>query len=270
MAQSEQEILEGLAEIVNEETGLATDFGRARQELHRRPRHRLAVDDDDRRQRRGEVRRPDPRRRRQEPQDRPRRRRLHRQRPGLTSRTPSVSPGPRRGRRAAPAPAAAGRAVRAAPHRGAASEHCTPAAPLIQGAPPMTNREQRIVVTGLGATTPLGGDVPETWDAVLDGQSGARTMTDDWVAQPRPARHLRGDDQSPPEDSLTKVEIRRLDPSGAVRADRRPRGLGRRRHARGRARAARRRRGLRHRRRLDAAVPVRHPAARRARAGSSR
>ena len=57
MAQSEQEILAGLAEIVNEETGLDTAEVAVGQVVHRRPRHRLAVDDDDRRQRRGEVRR---------------------------------------------------------------------------------------------------------------------------------------------------------------------------------------------------------------------
>ena len=30
----------------------------------------------------------------------------------------------------------------------------------------------RIVVTGIGASTPLGGDAPTTWAAMLDGQSG--------------------------------------------------------------------------------------------------
>ncbi|MGN6521690.1 MAG: beta-ketoacyl-ACP synthase II [Actinomycetes bacterium] len=38
-----------------------------------------------------------------------------------------------------------------------------------------------IVVTGLGATTPLGGDVPSTWEAMLAGRSGARPLTYDWV-----------------------------------------------------------------------------------------
>ncbi len=40
---------------------------------------------------------------------------------------------------------------------------------------------QRVVVTGLGATTPLGGDVPSTWSAMLAGQSGVKTLTQDWV-----------------------------------------------------------------------------------------
>ena len=38
-----------------------------------------------------------------------------------------------------------------------------------------------VVVTGLGATTPLGGDVASTWDALLAGRSGVSLITDDWV-----------------------------------------------------------------------------------------
>ncbi len=40
---------------------------------------------------------------------------------------------------------------------------------------------QRVVVTGLGATTPLGGDVATTWAAMLAGKSGVSTITADWV-----------------------------------------------------------------------------------------
>ena len=40
---------------------------------------------------------------------------------------------------------------------------------------------QRVVVTGLGATTPLGGDVASTWSAMLAGQSGVEVLTADWV-----------------------------------------------------------------------------------------
>ena len=38
-----------------------------------------------------------------------------------------------------------------------------------------------VVVTGLGATTPLGGDVASTWDALLAGRSGVSRITDDWI-----------------------------------------------------------------------------------------
>ena len=46
-----------------------------------------------------------------------------------------------------------------------------------------TDPQRRVVVTGLGATSPLGGDVPTTWQAALRGTSAAHTMTHDWVAQ---------------------------------------------------------------------------------------
>lgn len=40
-----------------------------------------------------------------------------------------------------------------------------------------------VVVTGLGATTPLGGDVASTWRALLDGVSGAGPLTQEWAEQ---------------------------------------------------------------------------------------
>jgi len=38
------------------------------------------------------------------------------------------------------------------------------------------------VVTGLGATTPLGGDVTSTWEGLLAGRSGVRALTEEWAA----------------------------------------------------------------------------------------
>ena len=38
----------------------------------------------------------------------------------------------------------------------------------------MTSR--RVVVTGLGATSPVGGDVPSTWQALIAGRSGIRHL----------------------------------------------------------------------------------------------
>jgi 3-oxoacyl-[acyl-carrier-protein] synthase II len=43
------------------------------------------------------------------------------------------------------------------------------------------NRQVSVVVTGLGATTPLGGDVASTWSAMLAGTSGVRTITEPWI-----------------------------------------------------------------------------------------
>ena len=40
-----------------------------------------------------------------------------------------------------------------------------------------------VVVTGLGATTPLGADVDSTWQALLAGRSGVSRITDDWVQE---------------------------------------------------------------------------------------
>ncbi|WP_326552565.1 beta-ketoacyl-ACP synthase II [Micromonospora sp. NBC_01813] len=71
-----------------------------------------------------------------------------------------------------------------------------------------------VVVTGLGATTPLGGDVASTWDAMLNGKSGARPLTHDWAAQlpVRIAAELAVD----PAERLDRVKLRRLDRSEAI------------------------------------------------------
>jgi len=45
----------------------------------------------------------------------------------------------------------------------------------------MTTRS--VVVTGLGATTPLGGDVESTWSGMLAGTSGVGALTDDWASE---------------------------------------------------------------------------------------
>ena len=41
----------------------------------------------------------------------------------------------------------------------------------------------RIVVTGIGASSPIGGTAPESWTALLAGTSGARTLEHEWVGQ---------------------------------------------------------------------------------------
>ncbi len=71
----------------------------------------------------------------------------------------------------------------------------------------------RIVVTGLGATTPVGGTVPDTWEAVLAGRSGARPMEFDWVSQYELPVTFAAQIHTPPDQVLAKVETRRLDPS---------------------------------------------------------
>ncbi|MBA3309414.1 MAG: beta-ketoacyl-ACP synthase II [Nocardioidaceae bacterium] len=71
---------------------------------------------------------------------------------------------------------------------------------------------QRVVVTGLGATSPVGGDVPTTWGALLAGTSGARTLTEEWAAE-LPAR-VAATIAVEPGEVLDRVKARRLDRSG--------------------------------------------------------
>ena len=68
-----------------------------------------------------------------------------------------------------------------------------------------------VVVTGLGATTPLGGDVASTWEALLAGRSGVHKLTYDWAEQ-LPVRIAAELAQSPLE-KIDRVKARRLDRS---------------------------------------------------------
>ncbi|CAN2185603.1 FabB 3-oxoacyl-(acyl-carrier-protein) synthase [Candidatus Nanopelagicaceae bacterium] len=71
--------------------------------------------------------------------------------------------------------------------------------------------QRRVVVTGLGATTPLGGDVDSTWKALLAGQSGVRLLTEDW-RELLPV-HFAAHVATEPADQMERVEMRRLDRS---------------------------------------------------------
>lgn len=70
-----------------------------------------------------------------------------------------------------------------------------------------------VVVTGLGATTPLGGDVPTTWSAALAGRSGARTLENDWAEKHGIAVNFAASLAVRPEDVMPRPEIKRMDPS---------------------------------------------------------
>ena len=72
---------------------------------------------------------------------------------------------------------------------------------------------QKIVVTGLGATTPLGGDVHSTWQALLQGKSGIRTLDYEWVARHELPVTFAGTAKVPASEVLTLQETKRLDPS---------------------------------------------------------
>jgi len=70
----------------------------------------------------------------------------------------------------------------------------------------------RVVVTGLGTTSPVGGDVPTTWAALLAGTSGVRVLTEDWAEQ-LPVR-IAARVAVEPLEVLERVKARRLDRSG--------------------------------------------------------
>lgn len=70
---------------------------------------------------------------------------------------------------------------------------------------------RRVVVTGLGATTPLGGDVATSWSALLAGQSGVRSLTEEW-ANTIPVT-IAARVAVEPSEVMDRVEMRRLDRS---------------------------------------------------------
>jgi 3-oxoacyl-[acyl-carrier-protein] synthase II len=70
----------------------------------------------------------------------------------------------------------------------------------------------RVVVTGLGTTSPVGGDVPTTWAALLEGQSGVRTIKHDWAEQL--STQIAAEAAVDPADVLERVKARRLDRAG--------------------------------------------------------
>ncbi|TJZ55662.1 beta-ketoacyl-[acyl-carrier-protein] synthase family protein [Streptomyces piniterrae] len=72
-----------------------------------------------------------------------------------------------------------------------------------------TNRT--VVVTGIGATTPLGGDSASTWEALLAGRSGASTLDQDWAAE-LPVR-IAAQAAVDPAEVLPKPQARKLDRS---------------------------------------------------------
>jgi 3-oxoacyl-[acyl-carrier-protein] synthase II len=69
--------------------------------------------------------------------------------------------------------------------------------------------DKTVVVTGLGATTPLGGDVASTWSGMLAGNSGVQALTEDW-AKDLPAR-IAGVAAVDPAQLVGRVQARRMD-----------------------------------------------------------
>jgi 3-oxoacyl-[acyl-carrier-protein] synthase II len=78
----------------------------------------------------------------------------------------------------------------------------------------VTDRIPEVVVTGLGATTPLGGDVASTWEGMLSGRSGVRRIDDDdheWVTRHDLPVKIAAPMAVSPTEILPRVQARRLD-----------------------------------------------------------
>jgi 3-oxoacyl-[acyl-carrier-protein] synthase II len=72
------------------------------------------------------------------------------------------------------------------------------------------DQQPRVVVTGMGATTPLGGDVASTWESLLAGRSGGRKLPAGWAPMPLPVQ-IAAPAAVDPVTVLDRVQARRLD-----------------------------------------------------------
>jgi 3-oxoacyl-[acyl-carrier-protein] synthase II len=73
----------------------------------------------------------------------------------------------------------------------------------------VTADRETVVVTGLGATTPLGGDVASTWAGMLAGRSGVQRLTEPW-AETLPVR-IAAWAAVDPVEVVGRVQARRMD-----------------------------------------------------------
>jgi 3-oxoacyl-[acyl-carrier-protein] synthase II len=69
--------------------------------------------------------------------------------------------------------------------------------------------QTNVVVTGLGAITPVGADVASTWSSLLAGRSGVTKLTEDWAAE-LPAR-IAAWAAADPAALIDRVQARRMD-----------------------------------------------------------
>jgi len=72
---------------------------------------------------------------------------------------------------------------------------------------------KKIVVTGIGASSPLGGTAPESWTSLLAGESGTHKLTHEWVERYELPVQFAAEARVRPEEVLERQEIKRLDPS---------------------------------------------------------
>lgn len=72
---------------------------------------------------------------------------------------------------------------------------------------------RKAVITGLGATSPIGGDVDTMWANALAGTSGARPIEKDWVEEHNLPVTFAAQLSNAPTETLSRVEARRMDPT---------------------------------------------------------
>ncbi|MCN9243648.1 beta-ketoacyl-[acyl-carrier-protein] synthase family protein [Streptomyces sp. RY43-2] len=75
----------------------------------------------------------------------------------------------------------------------------------------MSSTNRTVVVTGIGATTPLGGDAASTWEGLVTGKSGARPLEQDWAAEQ--AVRIAAQIAVEPSEIIPRPQARRLDRS---------------------------------------------------------
>ncbi|MCH1882976.1 beta-ketoacyl-[acyl-carrier-protein] synthase family protein [Agrococcus sp. ARC_14] len=75
---------------------------------------------------------------------------------------------------------------------------------------------KKIVITGIGASSPLGGTARESWEALLAGESGARTLEHDWVAQYELPVTFAAEAKVRADTVLERPVAKRLDPSSQL------------------------------------------------------
>ncbi len=75
----------------------------------------------------------------------------------------------------------------------------------------MNSTSHTVVVTGIGATTPLGGDSASTWEGLLAGRSGVVPLEQEWAAQ-LPVR-IAAQIAVEPGEVMARAQARKLDRS---------------------------------------------------------
>ena len=73
----------------------------------------------------------------------------------------------------------------------------------------MASASTRVVITGVGAITPVGADAPTTWQSMLAGRSGVKPLTQEW-AERMPCQ-IAAPAAAEPSTLIDRVQARKLD-----------------------------------------------------------